>query len=236
MNKEPINYSFWDDKNLVSSFNKKSASSFFDSEKRLLEETTPNNLKTVLDIGCSCGRFIELLNSLGFRGKFSGIDISSPSIEICQKNYPMHQFKVKNALDLDTNTKYSLVNATGVIQHEKNYQILIQKMLSLSSEYILFDLKMSNTSQPIVDINRCYCRVSTEKIHMITFNYHHLIDTLKNSKGVGDVIIYGYETPPNKQTTRPDSIKRWASCGVLIKKGRNFNLSRVTLPEFIDLD
>ena len=230
MSNKETNYGFWDEKQLISSFNSKTAKSFFRSETELLVHVQPSQLANVLDIGCSCGRFIELLDQQHFTGNFYGIDISAPSVDLCKKNYPQHRFDFINALDLDTKNQYELVNATGVIQHEVRYKELITKMVNLSSNYIMFDVKLADIAQPMVDIERCFCEVGGCKIHMVVFSLSHLLSLLQSITDVGSVWLYGYETPPNDETTRPDDINSWVSCGVLIKKGEPFSIASATLP------
>jgi len=227
-------YQFWDNSTLINGFNQKNASSFFNSETYFLKKLDKSALRSTLDVGCSCGRFIELLSANNIVTDYCGLDISEKSIDKCKQNYPQHRFFVENFLNWNTSEKFTLVNATGVVQHEKNYQELIRRMINTSDKYVLFDVKLANISKPMVDINTCYCEYDDCRIEMICFSLDHLISALESSTDMGEISVYGYSTPPNKTTTGPASIiNHWASCGVFIDKSKPFRIAEINVPSYI---
>lgn len=227
-----VNYRFWDDNALLDGFDDKCEHSFFQSETYFIDKIFPEKLTSVLDVGCSCGRWIELLKSRGFSGVYHGIDISLPSIQRGRKNYPQCLFDHRNFLEMSCDSLYEFVNATGVVQHETAYLALIKKMVATSSHHVLFDLKLANIDTPLVDIEQCYCEVGAEKIHMVVLPMTYLIDLLSDI-GIGKVAILGYETPVNRTTVRPKSINKWVSCGVYMDKSMPFSIDVVAMPEWI---
>lgn len=229
----PDCYEFWDHPELIQGFNRKNADSFFSSETYFLNKMDTTCIESVLDVGCSCGRFIELLSAQKIDAQYTGLDISEHSIHQCLKNYPNHTFILDNFLNWYTSSRFSLVNATGVVQHEKKYPDLIRKMIDISERYILFDVKIANTTQPVIDIHKCYCKYGEHKIEMICFNLDHLLSLLESIQNTGEVSIFGYITPPNKTTVGPESIiNNWASCGVFIDKSKAFGIADIEIPEF----
>jgi len=229
------NYAYWDAPSLIDGFNEKSPRSFFASETRFLQKMDVPSLAGVLDVGCSCGRFYDLLSSLGFRSRYIGVDISEASIQICRKNYPALDFYAGNYLDYRLPSTCDLINATGVVQHEPHYPDLIAKMVRESSRYVLFDVKLCNTAEPVVDIERCYCEIGSSRIHMICFGYRHLLELLLALPDCGEISLFGYPTPPNSSTHGPEElIRHWVSCGVLIDKAKPGNLVEIDLPESLD--
>jgi len=231
---ETTNYPYWDNPSLIQVFNRKSVGSFFRSETHFLDAIDVPALDGVLDVGCSCGRFIELLRSRGFRSRYTGVDISEASVQMCRDNYRELDFFAGNYFDFRPERTFDLVNATGVVQHEPGYRNLIAKMLRDSTRYVLFDVKLCHVGEPMVDIERCYCQIEDSRIHMICFSFHHLTDFLLQLPTCGEVSAFGYNTPPNAATHGPaELIDGWASCGVFIDKSRPRGLGAVELPDDI---
>jgi SAM-dependent methyltransferase len=227
-----VNYAHWDIETLIDSFNAKAAPSFFDSERHFLDALDLATLDGVLDVGCSCGRFVELLRSRGYQSHYTGVDISVPSVEIGRRNYPDLEFFAGNYLEFPTRHRYDLVNATGVVQHEPNYQALVGKMLRDSARYVLFDAKLCDVPEPIADINRCYCESGNSRIHMVCFSLSHLIDFVSGLPECGEISVFGYPTKPNAATVGPaDVINNWASCGVFIDKSKPRGVGDIRCPD-----
>lgn len=226
------NYAYWDDASLINGFNHKGVGSFFRSETRFLDQIDVPALDGVLDVGCSCGRFVELIRLRGYRSHYTGVDVSEASIAICRQNYREHTFFAGNYLAFTPDRPHDLVNATGVVQHEPHYEELIAKMVADSRRYVLFDVKLCEVAEPVVDIDRCYCQIGQSRIHMICFSLAHLADLLMRLPECGTVSLLGYHTPPNSATHGPvDVIHHWTSCGVFIDKSQPRGFGTVELPD-----
>lgn len=230
----PVNYAYWDNPSLIDGFNAKSVRSFFASETHFLDAIDVPSLDGVLDVGCSCGRFVELLQSRGYRSHYTGVDVSASSIEVCRHNYPQLDFISGNYFGFSATRPYDLINATGVVQHEPHYKDLIAKMVRDSTRYVLFDVKLCDVPEPVVDIDRVYCELETSRIHMICFSLSHLMDFVMQLPGCGSVSLLGYPTRPNSATHGPSEIiDHWVSCGVFIDKSKPRGLSDIQCPPMV---
>jgi len=218
---------------LLKEFDAKRKDSFFLSETFFLDQLDFELVDSVLDIGCACGRFIDLLRChYGYFGHYTGLDISVPSIQQCKKNYSDAHFLNINALNFESTRQFYLVNATGVMQHEPQYRLLIQKMLQLSKRFVLFDVKLAKIKEEIIDINRCYCQSKGERIPIIPLELTSLMNYLQVMPETGKVSIMGYKTPFNHATTVPNDLKVWVSAGVMIDKQQPFSVEVIKLPEY----
>jgi len=74
--------------------------------------------KSVLDVGCGTGFFIEYYSKMGAK-KITGIDITKVSISMLKEKYPTYNFKVTDISDPNLNTKetFDIVNAFDVLYH-----------------------------------------------------------------------------------------------------------------------
>ena len=226
----------WDDDDCVKKFSEKKQADFFKSEIYFIEKIA-QNLQSILDIGCASGRFIELLRYYIKDFKFHGIDISRANIDNGNKLYPEYKFEHLNALDFQSSQKFDLVNATGVCQHEPEFEKLIKKMVELSCLHTLFDIKIANINEHIVDQNLSYSG-KENRLYFIILSLPRLIEYLSTIRGISTIEIYGYVTMPNKNTVIPDDLGQIVSANILITKGKSgnseveciYNLPDIVLP------
>ena len=130
------------------------------------------------------------------------------------------------------------MNATGVFQHEPEYEILLERMIDLSSKYILFDVKFANTHNDIINIDKSYSESNGDRLYYILLNYNNLIKKIKSmSNKITKVDIFGYETKCNKNTHIPYQLKKLISAGVLITLGKKIDnnpvINNINLQELI---
>ena len=148
-------YRRWNQDDIVDRFAGKSAGDFFDSETRLLKPIA-STIKSVIDIGCASGRFVELLTTLGATPRYTGLDLSEASVARARALYPAHDFHCVNALTFEPENTADLVNATGVMQHEPRFDDLLSRMISWSRRHVLFDVKLASMPNHLADIDRAY--------------------------------------------------------------------------------
>lgn len=212
-------YNRWFQKDCMVQFSNKSYEDFFESEKKLLALINENILST-LDIGCAYGKYYELIRNYFPNTTFSGIDIVDEQIRVAKKNYPNFDFWCGNVLKKKNIKKYDLVNATGVVQHEPNYNDLIDLILNISNKYSLFDLKIINSNNDICDINKSFCGDKNNKLLYNLLSFKKFYDYIISKNYISDIYLYGYETKINSRTVIPSNIKKIFSCGILLKKSK----------------
>lgn len=211
-------YLRWSDRDIIEKFMKKGEKQFFDSEKRLLS-LIKNDIRTVLDIGCASGRYLELLKSCSINCDYTGVDIIDKNIEIAREQYPESKFILGNALSAKIHGKFDLVNATGVIQHEPKFRYLIPMMISWSAKYIIFDVKIAKIAGYISDLEVAYAECNEKKLYFVVMSLEWLKQFLCEMQGIEEIIIFGYKTSINDNVSLPKHVKEIVSAGVLLKKG-----------------
>lgn len=227
-------YDTWREQNTVEEFATKKVGDFFASETHHIKRII-HNISSVLDVGCASGKFIDLLHDLGISPEYVGIDITLSNVESARKLYPDASFHHINALNFTSDKTYDLVNATGVCQHEPAFEDLIRKMVALSQRYILFDLKLADIDEHI--INRSIASAGED--HKLYFNilaFPKLLEFLKTIPNISGISVFGYETPTHKATIIPASIKSIVSTGVLLTKCDQTVTTpsvKIHLPEFL---
>ena len=222
----------WDDPDAVGQFADKSVEQFFRSEIHFIKDVA-ENIDSVLDIGCAAGRFIELLRHYGVTAPYTGIDISPVSIELARSNYPGARFICDDVLDCDLPETFTLVNATGVLQHDPRFELIIHRMLDWSARYVLFDVKFADIPDHIADIGVAYCG-GTNRLHYIPLAPGKFLSRLRQYPDIVRISVYGYETPLNDRTVLPQAVGPIASAGILLEKGsRRPPEMHVELPTFL---
>jgi len=208
-------YERWNETDCVETFAAKAADDFFPSEVHHLKKII-SQIRSVLDVGCASGKFIDLLQSLGATPSYVGLDIGLSNIENAQRLYPNSQFHHMNALEFTSDQTFDLVNATGVCQHEPDFERLIQAMAKLSNKYVLFDVKFSKTNKHIVDLAVSHAGTSPNKLYFIILNIETFIEFLKKIDRICAISIFGYQTPLNNRTQVPEGIHTVVSAGILL--------------------
>lgn len=216
-------YERWSEDECVRTFAAKTVAEFFESERTLLRAILPG-VRSVLDVGCASGRYVDLLLSLRpeLAGslEFRGIDISAENVRRAREFYPQYEFQTANALDYEPGRRFDLVNATGVCQHEPRFERLIQRMADWSDKHVLFDVKFAAVDEHVADLTRSFTGSTSNRLYFVLLNYARFIEFLQGLQDVASVRVFGYETPVNRRTTVPEGIASIISAGVLLTKGR----------------
>lgn len=229
---QPMNsnyHSRWSDSGCVEHFAKKDRNSFFRSETYFLDRIG-RSVETVLDVGCASGRFIELLRGYREAFQFTGIDISSASIDNARGLYPWAEFFEGDALAFSPSSQFDLVNATGVMQHEPRFEALIKRMTDWSCRYVLFDVKFAALSDHLVDQNLAYAG-KEKRLYFIPLAPERFIKWLDTLEGIGQISIFGYPTPVNANVQLPKYVGQIVSAGVLLEKGSERRETQIALPD-----
>jgi SAM-dependent methyltransferase len=98
---------------------------------------------SILDLGCGNGELIPALNSLGFRGKYLGVDINRGLIEEARKRFPKYEFRELNILE-ESVPIHDITVISGVFnldfgQDKKFLQSFLLKAFSFSAEKLIFN-------------------------------------------------------------------------------------------------
>lgn len=221
-------YRRWSEPDCVRAFAEKNLAGFFESETRILQKVLPK-VGSVLDVGCASGRFLDLLRSYGFDPDYTGIDISSANVDSARVLYPGKHFIHVNALEFVPKRKFDLVNATGVCQHEPNFESLIERMIEWSNRYVLFDVKLAEIESHVIDRDKAFAGSERNRLFFILLCYPALLEFLRGRSGLQRIEVFGYETPLNPRVTVPASVRRVVSAGILLEKGDA--ISRDIAPE-----
>jgi len=210
---------------------------FFRTEHYFLSKIIPH-INCVLDVGCASGRFAELLKAYNGDFSYTGIDISKESIERAKGNYKDYKFCCINALEYKTESKFDLVNATGVLQHEPSFERLIELMVNWSRRYVLFDVKISDIPNKFFNLsnvaNKYHNADFIQEDPLPPLQYYvlslkHLQQLLCSLPKVKRIAIYGYKTKVHSMFEVPPNIQSVVSAGVLLTLG---DASEITAPKF----
>lgn len=212
-------YARWSESDVVETFARKGKDNFFETETHFLKDVM-GQVETVLDVGCASGRFLELLHGMSFSGEFVGIDISAENIRNARDFYPDVEFHLGNALDLELDRSFDLVNATGVFQHDPNFMQLLQRLLEWGGKYVMFDVKFAVTDEHIADIERSFAGSDENRLYFCILNPKRFLADLAQMPGIKSVSIFGYETKTNSRTHIPDELTAIYSAGIFIEKGQ----------------
>ena len=199
-------YNRWFQKDCINQFSSKNFNDFFKSEIELLK-LIDIKINSVLDIGCASGRYYEVIKKYFPKFSFDGIDIVPEQIVVAKKNYPECSFKCANILSIKKIEKYDLINSTGVIQHEPNFNDLISLIINHSKKYALFDLKLIKSEKDISDINISFCGDHNNKLLYNLLSFKKLYNNFHDLNYVSDIFFYGYKTNLNSRTIVPNYIK-----------------------------
>lgn len=226
-------YKNWHQPDSIQRFASKEAGDFFRSETYFMEQIG-SEINSVLDVGCASGRFIELIRQYSKDCHYTGIDLVPESIEIGRKIYTNADFHVASGLDYETDKHFDLVNATGVFQHEPDFQSLLKRMIHWSDKYVLFDIKVSSMKEHLVDITRAFCESENDRMYFNVLSWSLFHRQMLLLEDIESVTVFGYETKPNKVTRVPETILPFASVGVLLKKGKGAPVFTVAgIPYFL---
>jgi len=214
----PDSENYWSTDDAVAMFKNKRKEDFFKSELKFLDQIK-NQFSSVLDIGCAGGRLIEVLQDKTDSLSYTGVDFVESSIADGNARYPDAKFLKADALTVDLDEQFDLVYAIGVFQHVADYEKLLARMLAWSRRYLLFDVKLSPSPDPVADLNRSYCSRGEERTHMVLLNWPKFRRHLLSVAELSSVGIWGYETPVNKITHIDEELLPVCSATMLLEKG-----------------
>lgn len=193
-------YRYWNSETALEKYSKvRPWSGRFRSEVFFLEKIMKPGM-SVLDIGCATGDLYPALKERYGSVNYTGIDVAPAMIakaktllsSVCDAT-----FIEGNILDIETlprGSRFDIVTATGVFQHEFHYRELLRAMVDHTKEggHILFDVKLFHSHPTLCDITRAWVD-HPDPIYFIVFNFKDLLNTVLEESGVGNQVeVFGY--------------------------------------------
>lgn len=214
--------------------NRNTIDELYKSEKYFLEPLL-NRVKTVLDVGTAAGGLSNICHNINPSLIYTGIDVSPELISLAKKKYPNSYFESYDGEIIPyTKSSFDLVFSLGVLHHLSHWKSIITQMLSISKNYLVFDLRLTKKNS-LNDPEKYYQNLTLNniwdgktKISYIVLNVDEVYSFIKNLiKEDHSCEVFGYAVEPNK------------SCGVRIPYNEvyscSFCISKNKLkPVFID--
>lgn len=159
---------------------------------------------SILDVGCGLGYLCDYYRDLGWKGRYTGIDINSKMLEAAKKRLPNEEFLCVDILQEDIVKKYDHVYCISTIQHKPKFddaalylKRMIAAMFSLTEKVLVFDVftdKVEFMNDENLYFNPAqlleYCQTLTSRLTLRhdyrPFQYMMYLykDTLKNEQNI----------------------------------------------------
>jgi len=165
-------------------------------ERKRLEEiikTIPDDVKTILDVGCGNGSFINFIKNKKIYNRLVGIDSSKEALkyvktEKVNRNVATLPFK---------NNEFDLIICLEVLEHlsQQGFKDTIAEIQRVSKKYILITVPNSeNLKNSLIPCPKCYCYFNP-RFHLRNFDekkLNHLFNKFKSIviKKFGPVMEY----------------------------------------------
>jgi len=196
----------------------------FRSERHFLERIIKLNM-SVLDIGCACGGFYNILRKMSPDIKYTGIDISPPLLEAARQRYPEATFLLLDAADgLPFEPfQFDLVFTLGVVLHEPRYRGILKNAYAVAKHYLLYDVHIQKEGKETLDINTAYViNQAGTRNHYIVIPYNEVATFPQRlTPSPIRVEIFGYMSyiKGNKNVILPGNPDTICTATVLVERG-----------------
>ncbi len=213
----------------------------FDSERYFLPRCLRPGMR-VLDIGCACGGFFNILRSFEPTIEYKGIDVSEVLVAEARRIYSEGQFEVVDATTLPyPDGSFDLVQAWGVILHEPEYRKLIQEAWRVTRNAFLLDVRLQPRGREVVDKTQSFVLNpgGIRNYYIVPNGVEFFQSLLKLDPVPARIDTYGYEGRANEYTTLPEGATPLylAACGIFKKHRRTgVTVVRLELPEAFSTD
>jgi len=136
-----------------------------------IEFLIKNKPKSILDIGCGCGSYYELVRRFNSEIKYVGIDYSEDAIELAKNHWNHNDFYVKSYTELtpDYISNFDLVHMGALLDVLPNADEVLDFILSLSAKSVIIG-RVKLTNKP------SYYDVYTAYDEIKTYAYYHNLD------------------------------------------------------------
>lgn len=93
-----------------------------------------SEIKSILEVGCSTGMFLEEFSDFFSKKEYLGLDISQKSIELCRKKFNSN-FVCADFLKYDFDKQYDLVYSFDVIDHVYDINGFMKKIVESTKKF-----------------------------------------------------------------------------------------------------
>lgn len=109
-----------------------------------LMELSPNSTSTILDVGCLQGQYIKKMRSVGYLGKYKGLDINEHFLDKAKEMNPDETFEPQNINELkEANASYDLVVSSHVIDHLYVLDRPMSELFRVARRYVILGIMVS---------------------------------------------------------------------------------------------
>jgi SAM-dependent methyltransferase len=136
----------WGKKNVVDFYinNRNKVSDLYPSEKIPLKKIDKKRITKIMDFGCAVGGFYKIFtkffhNRIIYYGYDTEMNVINEAKTRYKKNKRLHFIEIDRKKKKISSKKFSLVFCTGVLNHNKNYKLIIKELIRCSSKYVFID-------------------------------------------------------------------------------------------------
>ncbi len=203
------------------STHRSSAEDLYPSERKFLPQAVAA-AGGVLDVGCACGGFAEIMRSFNPAIAYTGIDIMPAMIERARSRYPGESFIVGAAHQLPfRDGSFDLVHCSGVVHLNSDYQRMIAEMWRVTRKYTVFDMRLTRGASRTGSFKVDFAGAGTGgalPYHVVNFGeFRRLIACLDAPPG--RVSVFGYRHLASRQANLGDCGEVIMACLCLERGG-----------------
>lgn len=131
-------------------------------------------INTLLDIGCGCGAYYQLIHRHHKNIDYTGLDYSNEAIELAKKTWNYKNFFVRDFWTLNTEyiANYDLIHTSAVFDVMSNGDEALEFLLDLRPKKLIIS-RMAFTK----DNKSSYYETYLAYEELLTYKYYHNIDS-----------------------------------------------------------
>lgn len=165
----------------------------YPSEARFLPELA-STAKSLLDVGCAAGGFVDIWRSYNPALPYTGVDLSPALIEAARQRHPNADFLVGDCADglpLPDGAA-DVVAALGWLHWESRYEEALTELWRLTDRSLFFDVRLHDGAADLVGSQSLAGGGSTPYVCASWTGFAGLLGALEPAR----VEAYGYFGPP----------------------------------------
>ncbi len=104
---------------------------------KFIQKYLLSGTKSILDVGCSCGHWLNYITQKRHFEKHLGIDISSARIQEGKKQYPQLDIRMGTTESLEPLEKYDAVTCLEVLEHIPDWLPVFNGLFKFSQKQVI---------------------------------------------------------------------------------------------------